>query len=635
MAQPDEQNTEHAGIPGWFLDGMTLLVVLFAGLIVYSNSVSGDFVLDDTHQIVANELLLQSRRATEALTSDLWAFRGSTGEVNSYYWRPTLVVYWMVTYRLFGLRTFGWHIGNILLHAAVMVVAYGVLRQLSVSRRLAAGILLIFAVHPVHVESVAWISGSSDPLVSIGMLASLWCILSAQARPSRLKWVAAVALFVPTVLAKENGVLYPLLVFAAVWAMPRPDVEPHRRTIAAALAAVPFAVVAGAYLVGRALVLGVIGVGGSQFVSMGSVVLTIPSVLAFYLRQIFFPYWIGPSYPLRPLALPGIGLTNFVLPALIVIAAGFVVWRLVRREPVRQIGLALWLLPLLPALNIGAFSPEHIAHDRYLYLSLLGALMVVVPAAAAGLRRIRGLRAMSAETACLVAAVIVSVPLAAQTFRSNRDYLTDVTLAEAFIRSDPTSTMNYTIYGLALHRAGRTKEAIAAFDRALEIHPWHDTYVFRSAALMEVGRLEEAERDLREVISTSEKDSGAYERLADCLMRQHRLDAAEEALREARREHPLRKCGFTARLAVILAQLGRPEEALAELESVRGDVESEYGLAARMVVFQIGVLYAESGRQQEAREALGEYLETTAGFTDPPTRAARAEAQRLLRRLEG
>jgi tetratricopeptide (TPR) repeat protein len=635
MTPSADQSPEQAAVPGWFADCMILLIVSFVAAIVYGNAVSGEFVLDDNYQITANELLLQGRHAFKALTSDLWAFRGTMEDVSSFYWRPTLVVWWMVNYRLFGLQPFGWHVGNILLHAAVMVVAYGVLRRLAVPRRLAAAMLLVFAVHPAHVESVAWISGTSDLLLALGVLASLWCVLWALKRPGRLRWAAAVALYVPAVLSKESGVLYPLLVFTAVWAKAGPDLDLRRRTIAAALAAVPFAVVAGAYFAARFLILGMIGIGGNPYTSFGSVILSVPAVLTFYLRQTFLPIWVGPSYPLRPLTLGSIGLLNFVLPVLVVIVGGLLAWRLVRREPVRQIGLALWLLPLLPALNIGAFYREHIVHDRYLYLSLLGALMVVVPALAAGLRRIWSLRVTTSESICLVGAVILSVPLAVVTVRYNRAWLTDLDLAGSFIRSDPTSTMNYTLYGLELHRIGRTQEAVAAYDRALEIGFWHKTAVFRANALMDVGRFEEAERALRDLIPRIENSETAYERLADCLVRQGRLDDAETVLREARREHPRRRCGYTARLAVVLERAQRRAEAVTELESVRGEIDVEYGPASVMVLFQLGILYAESDRRPDAVEALREYLVKTEGFMDRPTREARPQAQRLLRRLEG
>lgn len=621
-------------VPGWFVDGIILLCALLASAFVYSNAISGEFVWDDKSQIMSNELILQGRNLGTALTSDTWAFMGSDREVSSKYWRPTIVLWWTANYRLFGLRAIGWHTANILLHMAVMVAAYGVLRQLSVRRGLAAAILLIFAVHPVHVESVTWISGSSDLLLAFFLLASFWSVLSALSRPSWIKWAIAIALFVPALLAKESGILYPLLVFIAAWATAKSDLGHRRRIMLAAVATVPFLAVAGAYLLARILILESWGFGGNPHISLGRVILTIPSALAFYLRQTFLPFWIGPSYPLRVVTLSNSGLLNLVLPLLAVVSVGLVTGWLVRREPARQIGLALFLLPLLPALNIGAFHGEHLVRDRYIYLPVLGAMMVAIPAAAGGLRRVFHLSAIRSESVLLAAAIILAIPLGVQTFRYNRTWLSNLALAESLIRFDPTSSINYTMYGLALYHDGRIDESIESFDRALEISPWYETYIHRSTALMDVGRLREAELDLRELIAVHDQDHLAYERLIDCYVRQNRLDKAEEVVREARREHPNRKCAFTARLAVILNRLQRSEEALAELESVRGDVDGEYGPPARMVLFQLGMLYAGLDRRREARDALQEYLVKTEGLGDDLTKLTRRQAEKMLARLE-
>jgi tetratricopeptide (TPR) repeat protein len=221
------------------------------------------------------------------------------------------------------------------------------------------------------------------------------------------------------------------------------------------------------------------------------------------------------------------------------------------------------------------------------------------------------------------------------TVLNNRAWLTDLDLAEAFVRSDPTSIINHTTLGLELHRAGRTPEAIASFDRAIEVGFWYKTHVFRANALMDLGRLEEAEAQLRELIPRFEQNVTAYERLADCLVRQRRPGEAADVMHAARQEHPRRRCGLTARLAVILELAGRRSEAVRELESVRGDVGVEYGPEAAMVLYQLGVFYADLGRRPEAAEALREYLAKTEGFSDQPTRAARPDAQRRLDRLDG
>ncbi len=629
---------ERAGpdaVPGWFWDFMILIAagVIAAG--VYSNALSGEFVLDDSLQITNNPLLRDSRHFWTALTSDIWAFRGSAGQVSSHYWRPALVLLWMGESRAFGLQPVGWHAVNILLHGAVLVVVYGLMRRLPVARPLAAAVVLIFAVHPVHVESVTWVSGSSDMLLAISIIGSLWFLLGAVSARGWLNWAGAVACYVGAVMSKETAVVFPALALLVAWLAAPPELGWRRRAVRAGAAAFPFAAVACAYLAARIMVLGTVGVGGN--VSLGSTILTAPSIVAFYLRQSFLPVWIGPAYPLRQVTLANLGAVNFVLPVLVLAVTAIAFWWLARRDRVRLIGGAIWLLFLLPALNIGAFQGERLAHDRYLYLPVLGAIMFAVSVSAAGLGRVprlaaAGTRAVNA--ACLAAAAMIAVPLGIKAYRYNNDWLTQLALGEAMVRSDPGSVMNHTLLATAHHEAGAYDEAIAEFDRALEIHDWYYAALFRARSLIEARRYDEAERALEELIAENEQDEEAYELLGDCLVRHGRLERAEAVFREAREHHPQFKCRFTSGLAMILEARGRREQALAELEAVRGGINDEYTAPATIGLFQLGMLYERLGRLEEARGALREYLAKSASFPDPAIQEARQKAERALRRLD-
>lgn len=143
-------------------------------LIVFANSVGGDFVYDDTRQIVRNTLIQDNSLIWKALTSDVWAFKGDGTVAASNYWRPTFTLWNIICFRLFGMSSLGWHVANLLLHSSVCVLIFSLLRRWAYSAAVAFTIALIFAVHPVHVESVSWIAGSPDLLFSLAFLGSLW-----------------------------------------------------------------------------------------------------------------------------------------------------------------------------------------------------------------------------------------------------------------------------------------------------------------------------------------------------------------------------------------------------------------------------------------------------------------------------
>jgi protein O-mannosyl-transferase len=492
------------------------LLILAAGCAlaaaVFAGSLTGAFVYDDLFQIVENDLIRNPAHFWKALTSDVWAFQGDRPEAWTNSWRPAFVLWLMLNYRLFGLdNPIGWHAANILLHIGAGFLGYGLLRRLRVERWVAAAILFIFLVHPVHVESVAWISGSPDLLATIGMLGALWCELSAGQRGRPGLRVAAILLFALAVLTKEFSVVFPAIVFIAVMTT-ADEMRSRRALVLSAIArAAPYAVLTGVFLLARYLVLGQMVLPFAWRAGSFAAVATIPSMLAFYVRQVFFPFWIGPSYPLRPVTIDTIGFANFVAPLIGVAAMSFLLIRVCRRDPVRQLGLALFLLPLLPAMNAKAFIPEQLVHDRYLYLPLLGMLMVVVPAIAAWLQRVLVGRELTGRRIFWAVIGAVCVFLMIQTVRYSSVWKSEAALWEGSVRCDPFSAFNYSRYAGVLRQAGGLREARLAADRAIELSPnMTYPYLIRAGIDIEEGRFGEAESDLRRVLAWFDNNPEVY-----------------------------------------------------------------------------------------------------------------------------
>lgn len=618
----------------WWRDTLTALALCVVVALVYANTLEGEWVYDDVKQIVGNELIRDPALFGRAMLSDVWAFRGPAERSASLYWRPTFILWLVVNDRLFGLHGIGWHAGNILLHALATALGYLWVRRLGQSWPVAASIGLLFAVHPVHVGSVAWVSGSPDLLMTVLLLPALWLAISAaqRGRLALLGW--ACALYGLGVGTKEVTVVFPALVFCSVCALQGAGSPPPRwgaRLRRACLYALPFAIIAGGYLAGRSIVLGQTGLSRPLDLDLVTLWATLPSIVAFYLRQTFFPLWIGPGYPIRYVMSPG--LSNVALPLVAVVAAAVVAWWLVRGHPVRQIGAAIFAWTLLPALNIRGFFLEHLVQDRYVYLPVLGAMMVVVPALADLLQRLLRDRPRGERT-LLVLLTVASLPLAYQTWRYNHAWLNEQALWEWAVRSDPTSAANYNQLGIVYLQAGRLQESLDCYNRALEIAPFKNAYGGRSGVLLALGRPKEALADAQEVLDRYGPDFGAYERIAIANMALGRPDVAEATLRRARGELPQNRAALTMNLATVLYQVGRKEDALRELESAREAGATEYGPAARLVLHRLGMLYAEMRRGPEAVVALEAFMKASEPFAnEPQIRAAREAASRVLAQL--
>jgi len=614
-----------------------LLPALVAGLLVYLNTLQGQFVYDDQWQIVRNTLIQDSSQFWHALTSDVWAVHGGE-QATSNYWRPSFVFWMILNFRCFGLAAFGWHLSNILLHLGVVALAFALLRRLDVSRPVAGAIALLFAVHPVHSESIAWISGAPDLILCVALLGSIWFVILLGEKRTPLRWALALLLYLVALGAKEIAILYPLIVVAVLW---RRELDSEKGGVSwtrGLSIAWPFAAAAIAYFIARQSILGTVQLSKSE-VSLGETILTAPAVFAFYLRQMIFPYGIGPSYPLRVVTAANIGMANFVFPLVITIVAGWWMLWMAGRSKLARIGLALLVIPLLPTLNIAAFHPEQLVHDRYLYVPLLGFLILTVPIFAALLRRATEEGTTRAGALAFICATVVSAPLAAQTIRYNSAWTSNLALWEWGVRSDPTSAFNHQQYGVQLHEAKRLEEAVAAFNRAIEILPSPVAYLARGTTFIDQKKFEEAERDLHQLTSVEiEKVTPytmyqAYEGLAVSYVKQRKLTEGAAALVEARDRLPQYTAALTVRLAVILYQGGQKQEALNQLNAAQAHGRTDALPESRLIFYRQGLLNAELGHTQEARDSYLEFLSLTKDILTPDIQLARSKSEDALRDL--
>ncbi len=176
-------------------------------LLAFANSLGGEFVYDDLRQIVRNPLIQDDSLIWKALTSDVWAFKAYGTAAASNYWRPTFTLWHILNFRLFGAEPYGWHVMNLLLHTGVCVLSYFLMRRWAITPMIACAVALIFAVHPVHVESVAWVSGSPDLLFALAFLGSLWFAQNYADKNKTKDLIISLLLYAAALGAKEIGIL--------------------------------------------------------------------------------------------------------------------------------------------------------------------------------------------------------------------------------------------------------------------------------------------------------------------------------------------------------------------------------------------------------------------------------------------
>ncbi|MGC2234870.1 MAG: hypothetical protein WA584_01745 [Pyrinomonadaceae bacterium] len=623
-----------------------LILLALIAFFVFANSMSGDFVYDDNRQILRNPLIQDAGLYGKALTSDVWAFKGDGSVAASNYWRPAFTAWSILNFQLFGPNPVGWHLLNLLLHAGVCILAFLLLRRWNLSPVNAFAISAIFAVHPVHTESVAWISGSPDLLFSLFLLASLWFAENVSRKGAKAQdedkkgslinsfdLILSITFYALALGAKEVALLcIPLfyLIFT------RTEDEKNGRAAASSfIRIVPFLLVGAVYFAARWIILGAISKPAEDAANFGSAVLSVPAMFVFYLKQIIFPVWLGANYSLRPVI--QIDLTNFVLPLIVSIAALALFYLLAKRSFVAKLGLAIFILPLAPTMNSTALLSEQIVHDRYLYLPLLGFLMMILPYLTEKLEKITK---KSEINIALMLTIVMGLPLAYQTFLSNRVWASDLSLWQHNVKIDPNSATNWLQLGAELLERENFVEATKAYNNSIDIKPSPLALMGRARIFIAQNQLEEAVWDLQTVTEIPNDKVNAYtlyqsyEALAIAFSQQDKPEKAVQFLTEARKRLPIYYAALTEKLAVVYYGQNRKDLALKELEGAKKQAKVELLPESKTVLLRLGMLYAEQGKNQEAKDVLQEYLKLTTNLQDKFTQQDRKQAADLLKQLK-
>lgn len=659
-------------LAAWFdqsnreVDIIILVFVALLSFITFANTVDGNFVYDDTRQILQNPIVRDSDQFWSAFSTDVWAFKSGGSETVSDYWRPIFILWLVVNERLFGLEsTAGWHLSNILLHIGTAVLSYILLRQIKLTRPIATAIVLVFALHPAHVETVAWISGAPDLLMGITILGAISLLFAYQKTADRRQYIAALLLFSLALLSKEAAVLFPVLVLFIFYLWPPDETTPFvQRAIKSVRMALPFVLFAIVYLAVRVAVLGYLAADRPWQRPIIDVILTMPSVITFYLRQSIIPIEIGPSYPLRVLNPTTINLQYFWFPILLTTFGLTLFWWLFRRSNVKVFGLTLYILFLLPSFNVNAFHPEQIVHDRYLYLPLLGLLIIAIPLLNSALGKLANHAQFQSwnpahfRVVTMLVTAVLCLPLLFQTIRYNTAWKTDLALWEWGIQSDPSSVFNNYQYGYYLFRNDRLAEAKEQMDMVISSQPLSGPYysylqaieahLERADIAINQEKFDEARADLVKITmlspsNLSEDDRAnldaqqqrGFERLALSYLHEGDWESATETLETARQTLPQLKCTFTTNLAVTLYLSDQKEAALTELEGIQNRIDLEFTPLCKMSLFYLGQLYLELGQTAEAQRSLSAFLKASEPFYDTQTLNLRQQAEQILGQISG
>lgn len=586
------------------------LLIAGIGAAVYLNSLGGAFVSDDHFLVLGHP---HTRDA--ALMPDIFASGHYAGQGG---YRPLVTLSFALNHLVGGVDPRGYHLVNVVLHALNSALVALLVLRLFDSLAVAGIAGLLFAVHPVHAEAVAWISGRAELMAAAMFLASWLLYLRATAGGRVVGWsfAAALAAFFLGMLCKEHVLVLPgaLALTELLRARARGGDGPGRgRRLAWAVLwrCVAFAsVVAGYFLFRGALyerpfmrMPSQIGYHDNPLVMVEPMAraCTAVRILADYVRLLAWPRALSADYSFDqvPIASGPCDAGVMVAAATLAGLAGWGAISFLGRGRI-WFGIALFFLCIVPTSNL-LFLIGVIQAERLLYLPSVGFCIAAGILCAGWWDRVG--RWPMARAALASLAGLAMAGLLTRTLARNADWRDEATLCVATAAGAPRSVKAQINLGQHWLKAGRVDSAIEAFRRALAIDPGSaDATLNLGAALVGKGEMIEAITLYRQGVRAH----------PDCAAMHLNLGALEAGLGDGsgaeasfRRAVALAPDNAVARfnLGLALSRRGALEEALAEY---RASVGADPGYPEAWN--GMGAVLIKMGRLAEAREAIGRAL---------------------------
>jgi tetratricopeptide (TPR) repeat protein len=559
------------------------LLLVLATMIAYQQTWHLGYIWDDNFHITGNPTLRDLH--------GLWRIWSEVAATPQYY--PLVHTGFWLEYHLWGLNPVGYHLVNVFLHALAVVLLWRVLVRLQIPGAWLAA--AIFAVHPVEVESVAWITERKNVLSAAFYFAAALAYLRFAAmrdaeNPSRQRWylyIASLALFVFALLSKTVACSLPAALLLAGWW------KTGRLRWKDVLLLLPF------FAVGLGLGLSTVWIEQHQVGAQGAAwsftftqrFLIAGRALWFYASKLFWPAKLTFIYPRWDISVSSGWQWLFPLAAVAVIATLWWARTRIGRGPlVAVLFFAGTLFPALGFVNIFPFRYSFVA-DHFQYLAGVGLIVL----AAAGLTRLP--RFIPAALLALLAVI---------TWKQVGIYRDLETLWRDTLEKNPVSWMAQNNFAAVLMQTGRLDEAFAHLQKALEIDPDNvETHNNLGYVLLQMGRAEESLAYFQKALEIEPNRAAVvHYNLGHALLQRGRADEAIPHLEKALEIDPTYLPAHSD-LGYALLQKGRVEESFAHLQRAL-EIDPDY-IAAH---FNLANTLLQMGRVDEAVSHLQKVLST-------------------------
>jgi protein O-mannosyl-transferase len=564
-----DTRTPGVGPTGKFLgrgrSALLVCLVLVATFVAYARTLSYQFVYDDRPWLVENPALQSWRYLADYFTKQVWAGVYPADPGN--YYRPVFMLWSRVNVALFGSDPGGYHFGAVLLHLLVTLLVFYLALEISADRPLALTAALVFGLHPVHIESVAWILGSTDSLAGVFMISSflLWRKGRGSTPRARACRVASCGLYGLALLSKETALLLPLFVVAYDWAAREGGSgwrAESKRLAKSLRSSAPFIVLIIPYLAVRLIVLK----GFShplKSISWPAVFMSWPELAWFWVKHLVWPVGLSSYYDLLPVTQPTY--TNFTLPLIGALCAGLLLACGASKSRVVWVAAAWMAFSLIPALDLRVFAACNFAQDRFLYLPSIGFAIIVadlIRRLPDGRATLSGHSVLKVLLTCLLSGALgLGIISQSSYFRDDAHFFTYNDHAA------PNNVCAVSNYGAFLGEQGDYAESAKLLEPVVARNPgnWGANFNL-GRSYFKLNRTDDAVRCFARASTLDPFKPEAYLGLGLAWVKMRRYDEAENAFRRAIELRP-DGYGYHFALGIVLRERGEFPQALKEFQA--------------------------------------------------------------------
>ena len=594
--------------------------------LVFGQTLGFGFVnYDDDHYVYQNPQVIDGLNPKGIE----WAFT-HTVMAN---WHPLTVMSHMLDCQFYGLHAGGHHLTSLLLHAATAILLFLVLREMTGALWQSAFVAAVFAIHPLRVESVAWVSERKDVLSGLFFMLTLGAYIRyVRKPPSWGRYLTVLFLFAFGLMCKPMLVTVPfVLLLLDYWPLNRFGSPGNRLAILQKLMIekIPFIIFSIAICIVTVLV--------QQPDKEISLFLRVSNALVSYTtycEQMFYPTGLALLYPFPIHGLPA---GKVILALLLLVAVTAVAFYGRQKRPYFLMGWLWYLGMLVPVIGLVQVGSQARA-DRYTYLPQIGLYILLtwtvieLTASWRSRRWVLGGGAMAVLTALIMCAhaqtaywrdseslwtrtlACTSDNSAAQNKLGNA-FLKQGRLDEAMVHYQQALAISpdeetYDNLGCVFLQQGKTDAAIAQFQKALDINPNYTEALYNLGnAFLQQGKIEEAIACYQMALKCNSDDAKVYSNLGSAFRQQGRLEEAVAQFQKALQINP-DYAEVHNNLGAVFAQQGRRDEAISQFQNALATkpdyAEARFNLGNAL--FQQGNVAEAIAQFQKALEIKPDYV---------------------------